>query len=170
MNTIPIVEGMREVKQHAQAMSGQLALPQTADKKKYAFKWAKEGLEVEGAQQPQTIRGDKIVQVDGWVVWKDKGQMCRRVLGSGRYVLLCRPRGLQDAVNAQCGNVSRERIIKEHSGTQRAAPEGEATPGSGMLPSGVLEKLDPTPQDAEKLRLHFNQIKPATGTGSKSKK
>lgn len=166
----PIIEGMREVKSHAQALSGQLALPPQADRKKHAFKWVKEGLQVEGAQQNQIIKGDRIVEVDGWVCWKTpQGQLCKRVLESGRYVLMCRPRALQDAVNALCGNVSRERIVKEHSGTERDDPQGKDAPSSGMLPTAVLDRLDPNPTEAEKLKLHFNQIKPATASGSGKK-
>lgn len=160
-----LIEGMRETTSHAKALGGKLALPAWANRIKYAFKWAKEGLDVEAARQPQQITGSKY-EVDGWEICKNAGQMCRRVLQDGRYILLCRPRGLQDAVNAECGNVSRSRILQEHSGKSRALPANEESPSSGMIPDEVLERLDPTPGEAEKLKLPFNQIKPASSSGT----
>lgn len=161
-----LIEGMREVKDYAKANGGQLVLPPQFDRRKYAAKWAKEGLEAESAQQEQPI-GNRIL-VSGWTIWKVAGQVCRRVLGSGRFLLMCRPRLLQDAVNAECGNLSRERIIGEHKGANRDTPEGESLP-TGMLTSAQLNALEPNPEAAQELKMPFNKIPAAPSASTKSK-
>lgn len=162
-----LIEGMREVKDFAKANGGQLSLPKQFDRTKFAAKWAKEGLEAESQQQEQPV-GNKIM-VSGWAVWKHAGKLCRRILGSGRYILMCRPRLLQNAVNAVCGNLSRERIIGEHKGTQRDG-ENESLPANGMLTLEQLNRLEPNPAEAQELKLPFNLIPAAPSARNKNKK
>lgn len=166
MSTRVLIEGMREVKDYAKANGGLLTLPQQFDRKKFAAKWCKEGLEAESQQQEQPI-GNKLL-VMGWAIWKSAGQVCRRILGNGRYILMCRPRFLQDAVNAECGNLSRERIIGEHKGANRDTPEGESLP-TGMLTTAQLNALEPNPEAAQELKLPFNKIPAAPAAKSKTK-
>lgn len=168
--TIPLIDGIRDNTEHAKANSGQLQLPPTFDKKKYAAKWVEEGVHVEQATQPQILTPSRVA--DGWQVWKHAGKTCRRALGKARYVLMFRPKALQVAINAIFGNLSREKIVQEHSGQTRQKPEDENFSDAGMLSSAILDKIENPNGQVESLALQFNQIQPlseASAARAKSK-
>lgn len=103
-------------------LGGPLALPQGFDTKAHAAGWFKEGPSAEAATQRQFLTGTQRVTADGYVVWKDspgdptKGKPYKVTLQSGVYVLMYRPRDIQNAVNAIFGNVGKEMLAQERRG------------------------------------------------------
>lgn len=168
---IPIMEGLSRTREAARQIKGQLQPPPQFDAKKLAGKWVKSGPAVQQAKQSQFLEGG--YKVAGWEVWKHKGKPVKRALSNGVYVLMFRPRKLQEAVAAINGNASRAKIIRQHKGETlhpHDAKEGiDAPPDSGMLLPPVLDLLEnpaalsrrqvPVSAEDEQL-LKFNQIKP----------
>jgi hypothetical protein len=101
--------------------AGYFNLPPDFDQKKHAAHWEREGGAVEQRQQVQPILGTNY-GADGWQVWKYPAghelanRICKVTLKSGTYVLMFRPRNVQDNVNAICGNVSKRHLMREQQG------------------------------------------------------
>lgn len=114
-----------------QADAGMFNLPPAFDVRKHAAEWVLED-QVPFKQQRQVLQGTGM-SADGWAVWKaesrDKPTV---VIGSGnkRFVLMCRPREIQNQVNAAFGNVSKKAINREVKGESVA---GEARQDPGIL-------------------------------------
>jgi hypothetical protein len=115
--------------------AGVFALPKEFDTKLYAAEWAKKGADVDAKRGPQPIVGTNFGAV-GWKPWlypedsKLKGRPCEVAVKNGTYVLLCRPRGVQNDVNAIYGNVSKQHLIREQQGESIA---GQPVRDPGML-------------------------------------
>lgn len=117
---------------------GPLNLPPDFDRKKYAAKWVKEGPAVAAAAERQWIPGTQAT-ADGWEVWRNAENKPHKVaLQVGTHVLLCRPRAVQDAVNAICGNVGKSRLSQERKGETVA---GKPPEDPGMLNDDRIAKV-----------------------------
>lgn len=118
---------------------GPLNLPVAFDRKKFASKWVKEGPAVAAAAEREWIPSTNMT-ADGWDVWRDPetNKPHKVALQSGPHVLLCRARVVQDAVNAICGNIGKERLSSERKGETVA---GAAPSDSGMLSDDKLNKV-----------------------------
>lgn len=117
---------------------GPLNLPPEFSRKKYAAKWVKEGPSVAAAAEREWIPGTKAT-ADGWEVWRNSDKKPHKVaLVSGNYVLLCRARVVQDAVNAICGNVGKSRLAQERKGETIM---GAAPTDPGMLSDDRIAKV-----------------------------
>lgn len=136
-----------------------LALPIGFDFTRYASRWAIDGPEVSEAQQPeilQYING----QAQGWAVWKGttgKSDPYTRVLGKYKFVLMFRPKALQDAVMQAYAAESRARVNLELLGkTNNANVEGDP----GILSGDDLRRV-------HKLSGENEEILPPTLVGQK---
>lgn len=118
---------------------GPLNLPVEFDRKKHAAKWVKEGPAVAAASEREWIPSTNL-SADGWEVWRhpETKKPHKVALQSGTHVLLFRSRDVQDAVNAICGNIGKERLSNERKGETVAG----ATPNDpGMLSDDKLNKV-----------------------------
>lgn len=119
--------------------SGLFNLPPTFDTKRWAAQWTEER-SVEAMKMRQPILGAG-ASADGWEVWKPegaKGQPIKVTSVNGRtYVLMCRPRHVQDQVNALYGNLSKKFINKEIKGETVA---GDINQDPGMLTEERLKQ------------------------------
>lgn len=120
-------------------MPGPLKLPVAFNRKKFAAKWVKEGPAVAAAAEREWIPSTQMT-ADGWSVWRDPetNKPHKVALLSGSHVLLCRDRVVQDAVNAICGNIGKERLSSERKGETVA---GAVPQDSGMLSDDKLNKV-----------------------------
>lgn len=157
MITLPKIEGIRQTSEHAKSLSGALSLPVEFDRNKYAAKWVEKGFQTQQAMQEQHISATIIA--DGWIVWKHKSQICQRILSGKAYILMCRPKELQQQINAICGNLSREKVVREHSGQTSS---GQPLEDHGILSTQELQAVERDPESSESLSraLPLNQIKP----------
>lgn len=168
MNTapeIPQIEGLTRTVEAAKINKGHLTPPPEFDSKKYAGKWVKHaGGNIEKAQQETILDAGALGRytVAGWQIFRHKGQVTKRSLSDGQYILMFRPRELQSAVAAICGNISKARIIKEHSGE---TIQGEQRLDQGMLDPMRLQMLEPNPNEPD-LAFQFNKIKPLNEAGA----
>lgn len=111
--------------------AGIFNLPPGFDKDKFAAEWVEEG-QVAFKRQRQNLPQTGMT-ADGWEPYKQPGvnKAFSIVSGNGkRYVLMVRPRVIQDQVNALFGNVSKKQIRREQTGETVA---GAAPQDPGML-------------------------------------
>lgn len=110
--------------------AGIFNLPPAFDQKKWASQWTEE-VQVATMQLRQPIVGAGAT-ADGWEIWKPEGSKGAAVKvkasNNKTYVLMCRPRVIQDQVNAIYGNISKKFMNKEISG-QTVAGEVQQDPG-----------------------------------------
>lgn len=125
-------------KAQGQSDAGMFNLPPAFDTKRYAAEWVEEG-SVEMKRQRQVL-----IQVgataDGWEVWKegaDRKPVKVKVSGGRSFTLMCRPRLIQDQVNALYGNVSKKFINREVTGETVA---GNAPQDPGILTEERLKE------------------------------
>jgi hypothetical protein len=135
------------------SLRGHLQVPASFDRKKYVAKWVKDGAAVNQAKQPEIISHVR-KQAAGWetfmVTVDDEGKPCKpapctRILADGKYVLMCRPRELQSAVNKLYGKISTDRTNLEASG-ETVSPLVE---NSGLLSDKQLVSLGAAPRNQE---------------------
>lgn len=140
-------------------VGGKLALPYEFDTNELAGQWSKKGADVDAARGPQPVVGTEY-SARGWDIWKypnevpdglddndkpekkkhDKaGQAHEVTLSDGTYVLLCRPKVVQDQVNEAYAEHSRQLMNLELSGTTIA---GSAHDDSGMLGEQQLNAVE----------------------------
>jgi hypothetical protein len=116
---------------------GALELPKDFETTRYAAKWAKQGAGVSRAMEPEIVASEG-KQIIPWSVWKNAaGQICRRALASGVFILMVRPKNIQQAANKLYGNVSRRRMVTEGEGQTIG---GERNNDSGMLNNARLSR------------------------------
>lgn len=155
-----LVEGIRNIGQHAIANKSKLLVPKEFPTKTHVAKWAHVGAQAESAQEPQVLIPGQGWVVDGWAVFKfpkghkEHDQPCTRSLGGGKVVLLMRPRHLQAAVNAIYGNASRQRTIDEQQGK---TVTGQPVP-TGVLNEERLQRYDPATEAEGPIGYKFNTI------------
>jgi hypothetical protein len=125
-------------RENALVDSGLFNLPPNFDVKQYAAQWTEEG-SVEMMKMRQPIIGAGAT-ADGWEVWKPSGNKggITKVTTSGRkvFVLMCRPRAIQDQVNAMYGNLSKRYINRELRGETVA---GDIRQDPGMMTEAQLK-------------------------------
>lgn len=127
--------------------SGLLTPPADFDLSRFAAKWAKEGNEVAVAMQEQRVQGTEYT-APGWQPWKDKdGKQYRVSLGDGSYILMFRPKEIQQAVQEAYGELSRKRLIAEGIGET----VGGATPQKWLVTNQDLNKQEGRDPEVEAL-------------------
>ena len=139
--------GLQQLKGPAGAPdAGIFNLPPGFDSQKHAAEWVEEG-KVPFKQQRQSIPGAN-VSADGWSVYKgEKNKLVTTTNGAGkRFVLMVRPKQLQNDVNALCGNIGKEYLKREIRGETVA---GAPLQDPGMLPESRLKEaqMEPTPNN-----------------------
>lgn len=154
-----MIEGLTALDTHYapdRMVGSKFALPATFDTKKWASKWVENGPEIEDARQPQIIASANM-QAQGWEVFKtldleavkkdqeDGGKSkipkmipVLRVAGKKTYILMCRPKALQMAVNDLYAKESRDRLNGEIMGETATANE---TGDSGILTNQDLKRV-----------------------------
>lgn len=126
--------------------AGIFNLPPGFDTKKWAVEWVEES-QVVFKQQRQPIIGTG-KSADGWTIYHPpvpEGETAPKrrdaikvVNGKSKtFVLMVRPKLIQDQVNALYGNLSKSRISREIKGETVA---GQAIEDSGMLPEQRLRE------------------------------
>ncbi len=116
---------------------GALELPKDFETTRYAAKWAKQGAGVSRAMEPEIVASEG-KQICPWTVWKNaQDQICRRQLASGVFILMVRPKNVQQAANKLYGNVSRRRMVTEGEGHTIG---GERNSDTGMLSNARLSR------------------------------
>lgn len=126
----------------AQADAGIFNLPPTFDTKVYAAEWVEEGQVAQ--KQMRQVLPQTGMSADGWEVWKLNPKDKRtETHGSGKkvFVLMCRPRSIQNQVNALYGNVSKKLLNSEVAGQSKVAVS--ATPPGQGAPAGGMQAQDP---------------------------
>lgn len=114
---------------------GYFSLPVEFDRKLHVANWVKVGPSVQQAQQIQPIIGTRQAAV-GWATWKfpkghkDAGKPHKVTVKAGEYILMFRPRKVQENVNAIYGNVSKRHLLREQ--------RGETIGGAPVRDPGVL--------------------------------
>lgn len=164
--TLPKIAGLRSISEHAKDLAGKLTLPLEFPRHKYAAKWAEKGFGAQQEMQEQHVAPGIIA--DGWQVFKVRGKVFTRILSSKVYILMFRPKELQNTINKICGNLSREKIVGQHSGKRMELPEG-ATPGDrSMLTNADLQAVERVSDDSDDIRraLPPNPIQPLETAGA----
>jgi hypothetical protein len=121
---------------------GSFPPPPEFDRNRFSGKWVKNNHQVSRAQESEVIRSEGVVAA-GWGVWKNpKTQKpCIRTVNSGAYILMFRPKTLQQAVNAAYGNVSKKRMIQEAEGETLSVGTLESGTTQGMLTKKTLDAV-----------------------------
>lgn len=117
--------------------AGIFNLPPNFDQKQFAAEWVEKGqVAMKQQRQPLPQTG---MSADGWQIWKNESKdkpTETHASGSKVFVLMCRPRVIQDQVNALYGNVSKKLLNSEVAGKTNAAvaatPPGPGRPAGGM--------------------------------------
>lgn len=112
--------------------AGIFTLPAEFDSKRFAAHWVKKGQAVNVASQREHLLGTQFT-ADGWTIWKKPGGGNTPTVvptSTGDYILMCRPKEVQDQVNKIYGNVSIQRLLSEKQTSAQAAQQPGA---SGML-------------------------------------
>lgn len=116
-----------------QSNVGRFNLPLSFETKRYAAQWClKESIESFTTRQP--VLGTRY-DSDPWQVWKIGGKMHSVVSEKKTYILLFRPKKVQDAVNVLYGNHGKALARNELEGRTVA---GQEMQDPGMLPEEVL--------------------------------
>lgn len=124
--------------------AGMFTLPPEFDQQLHVAEWVDEGM-VEMKKQRQHLPQTGLT-ADGWEIWKKNPQSKPTIvsLSKGRkFVLMFRPRKLQEQVNAAYGNVSKELLRREVRGETLTSvgPDGVArhVQDPGMLTEARLK-------------------------------
>lgn len=133
---------------------GRLTLPKTFDEKKFVGCWALHGTGVQRRREAQIISSERCA-ADGWQVYKDGGKLVQRVMGKDKYVLMFRPRMLQEAVTKMHANLSRRRINQEAKGETVL---GEPRQDHGILTNDVLRRSQLGTEGMDVLELPEHQV------------
>lgn len=119
--------------------AGRFQLPVGFNEKKWAASWVAKR-DVNSKQQRQHLLGAGAT-ADGWTVYKgeDGDEKITEVeVSEGKFVLMIRPRDVQNAVNAIFGNVGKVMADNERRGNTVA---GAALQDAGMLPESKLRQV-----------------------------
>jgi hypothetical protein len=119
--------------------AGIFNLPPGFDRSRYAAEWVEES-QIPFKRQRQTLPQTGMT-ADGWEPYKEPGAKQPFSVFSGnkkKYVLMVRPRVIQDQVNALFGNVSKQQIRREQTGETVA---GSIPQDPGMLTEQRLKSV-----------------------------
>lgn len=158
-----MIEGLSAIEgphQQVDQISGPLVLPSYFDTKKYIAKWVKDGPMVEKAKEPTRHYSAGVI-ADGWQVFiGPEKKPVKRALGSGAYVLMFRPRKLQETINKIHANESRSRM---HSELNHNSVTLEQSSG-GMISEEALKAAKQYENDGESPNLPLHPIDVARET------
>lgn len=142
--------------------AGVFNLPPEFDKDNYVAEWVKKGSDVDAKKLAQPIVGTNYAS-QGWTVWTHP--QGHRLAGrpaevptskSGVYILMYRPRKIQEQVNALYGNVSKQHLIREQSGQSIA---GQIVSDPGMLSDERIKQATGiTEFGGEDLQVQMNSV------------
>jgi hypothetical protein len=135
--------------------AGLFNLPPTFDSKKFAAEWVEESsIEMKKLRQPLPQVG---ATADGWEIWKgEKGKPHTVKTGGNKtFVLMCRPRVIQDQVNALYGNVSKKFINREIKGETVA---GASKQDPGILTEDRLRQNEGGASLADESTMPLNRV------------
>lgn len=163
--------GLETLKQPTGAVdAGIFNLPPGFDTKRWAVEWVEEGM-VPFKRQRQSLPGANL-SADGWEVYKGEspqeeegeetpkkrkppGQPVTTRNGAGKkFILMVRPKQLQNDVNAVFGNVSKSFIRRETKGETVAGAPPDTIPG--MLPASRLDQAGQEQTDSGE----FGDVRP----------
>lgn len=133
-----MIEGLTELQGPLSILNeGHLPLPPDFPRDRLVGRWVEEGPQMQKARQQEMIPSARVAAA-GWETWKDTaGKKCTRSLGKAAYILMCRAKPLQAAVNKLHGNTSRMRLVGEIKGeTIAGTPAAEA---EGVLSNAELD-------------------------------
>ncbi len=121
--------------------AGRFNLPAGFDSKKWAAEWVRAN-EVPAKMQRQALVGIPAT-ADGWTVYHgENGAATRQFVvedpKQGKFILMVRPRAVQEAVNSLYGNLGKERTRMEQEGKTAA---GEPLQDRGMVTEERLRHL-----------------------------
>jgi hypothetical protein len=141
-----------------QSRAGIFTLPADFDTKKFASKWVKRGAAADAViGQREHIVGTNFT-ADPWEVWRDgKNKPHSNKAKDGEYVLLCRPRQIQDEVNAIYGNVGKQRQLAEKRGETAG---GVQVLDPGFLGDDRLSKVIGSEGSAQDGEVILNKVTP----------
>ncbi len=139
--TLPSVEGLTVLdtpRVNGGGAGNRFALPPGFDEKKFASRWALDGPEVQEAQQPEVLAYAN-AKAQGWSVWHPEKtkDVCTRVVGKHKYILMFRPIALQEAVTLCYAAESRGRVNLELKGETNHANDGG---DAGILSAADLKR------------------------------
>lgn len=160
-----IIEGLTRIEGPSGAanrMAGsKFALPPGFDTSKYASAWIEEGPQVQEAMQEVYLESEG-VKAQGWQIFKimkpkkvsdekdekSKPEMvpCTRAIGKAVYVLMYRPKKLQQALNIIYANQSRRLVQQEIRGDTVAANESG---DPGIITAAELSKFSKEATDED---------------------
>lgn len=134
--------------------AGIFSLPTEFDREKHAAQWSKVGADANKAIERQHLIGTKLT-ADGWSIYKDQEKkVVKRQAANGEYVLMFRPKEIQNAVNAIYGNVGLERMAQEKV--------GQTTGGVPITDPGLLNEATILKATGEQItdpeRITFNKV------------
>lgn len=138
-----------------QANAGIFQLPPNFPSKEFVGEWVPED-QVQFKQQRQ-LMPQVGAMVPGLTVWKGEDGKAKNTVvhggGNKKFVLMLRPRKLQEAMNALYGNVSKEAYNREVSGKTVAGAGQDA----GMLSEQNLRQAGQGKVDVEESMLELNR-------------
>jgi hypothetical protein len=143
-----------------EASAGVFTLPAEFDTAKHAAEWVKKGPDVDAKRAAQPILGTNFGAV-GWTPWAYPAghALAKRpaevTVKGGTYILMCRPRSVQNDVNAIYGNVSKQHLVREQSGQTIA---GSPVEGGMLSDSRIREATGITEFGGEDLRVEMNPV------------
>lgn len=124
--------------------AGMFNLPPEFDQKQFVAEWCEEGM-VEMKKQRQVLPQTQYT-ADGWQVWMKEGSKKLTIVhasGNKKFVLMFRPRKIQEQVNAILGNVSKNLLKREIAGETLTTvkPDGSVAhvQDPGMLTEQMLK-------------------------------
>lgn len=144
--------------------AGLFQLPPAFDTKLFAAEWVEEG-QVQYKRHRQTLPQTGY-SADGWEVWKAEPRDKPTIVTNGsnkKFVLMCRPRELQDKINALFGNVSKRAINREVKGETVA---GESQQDPGILTEAELKRRTGGGTLADESVLKLNEVEEPTATAT----
>lgn len=135
-------EGIFVLETSKEPSAGVFTVPQDFDKQRNAIQWAKKGPEVDALRGPQPIIGTNY-GAEGWQVWLHPPghKLAKRpfevATKTGIYILMYRPKPVQEQVNALYGNVSKQHLVREQAGEQIG---GQLVTDAGILSDARIKQ------------------------------
>lgn len=126
------IEMLKGPQQSADA--GIFNLPPSFDTKQWAAEWV-ESSQVAMKEQRQVLQ-QVGATADGWTIWRNEANSEPTVVsGSGnkKFFLMCRPRAIQDEVNALYGDVTKKLLNKTVQGQLIGTEAGVTSQEQGMV-------------------------------------
>jgi len=143
MSTPSAIHGIVDFQGPPGSNAGIFQLPVQFDTTKFSANWVAKGPSVDKAQALQPILGTNKA-AHGWEVWKypkghtNAGKPHSTSTSKAEYVLMFRPKGISEAVNAIYGNVSKRHLVRHQTEAIPVAPA--ATGDHSVLSDAALRQ------------------------------